>query len=234
MQRYYIDEFDEFISLSKEDSHHVKNVMRNKVSDKLEIVIKEELYLYEIVDISNVVKLKLIEKLKAKEHLANVVIAQALINDQKISYVFQKGAELGAKEFIIFPARRSVTKLKEPNKKELRWMKILKEASGQSKRLTIPKLQILDNLNYLKNIDADLKILCTVNEKDKLIKNILNTFQKDDRIVIVIGPEGGFDPEEEKALINAGYISTSLGALVLRTETASTYVLSIINYLMME
>ena len=54
-----------------------------------------------------------------------------------------------------------------------------------------------------------------------------------DTILFVIGPEGGFSNEEENILINNGFISTSLGSRVLRTETASTFVLSIINYIFM-
>ena len=234
MQRYFVDSFDNNIKLSKEDSHHVKNVMRCKISDKLEIVINKELYIYEILKLDNLVSLNLVENCSEKESLANVVIAQALINDQKLSYILQKGTELGAKEFCVFPSRRSIIKLKDSSKKEERWNKILKEASQQSKRLSIPKLDVLNKFSDLVLQDADLKILCTVNEKDNLIKKVLNSFKKDDRIVIVIGPEGGFDPDEEKTLIDAGYISTSLGSSVLRTETASTYVLSIIGYLMME
>jgi len=51
-----------------------------------------------------------------------------------------------------------------------------------------------------------------------------------DTMIIVIGPEGGFTKEEEQLLIDNGYISTSLGNLVLRTETAGICALSMINY----
>ena len=65
------------------------------------------------------------------------------------------------------------------------------------------------------------------------LKKFLKNVSKSDTILFVIGPEGGFSNEEENILINNGFISTSLGSRVLRTETASTFVLSIINYIFM-
>ena len=53
------------------------------------------------------------------------------------------------------------------------------------------------------------------------------------RILLVVGPEGGFTDSEEKILIDNGFISTTFRRRVLRTETASLYALSIINYILM-
>jgi 16S rRNA (uracil1498-N3)-methyltransferase len=65
------------------------------------------------------------------------------------------------------------------------------------------------------------------------IKRVLSKDLKGAKIILVIGPEGGFTDAEEKILIENGYISTSFGNRVLRTETASLYALSIINYILM-
>ena len=67
----------------------------------------------------------------------------------------------------------------------------------------------------------------------KSIKTVLSNVNISDRILIVVGPEGGFTKKEEEELINNGFISVSLGDRVLRTETASLFVLSIINYIFM-
>lgn len=79
-------------------------------------------------------------------------------------------------------------------------------------------------------MDYDLKILCTVNELSTTLKNILQKRKNCGTMIIVVGPEGGFTSEEEQYLINKGFLSTSLGNLVLRTETASLCCLSMINY----
>ena len=85
----------------------------------------------------------------------------------------------------------------------------------------------------LAKLDYDLKILCTVNELSMRLKNVLSKDLNNLKILFVIGPEGGFTDKEEKMLIDNGFISTSFGSSVLRTETASLYVLSIINYILM-
>ena len=90
------------------------------------------------------------------------------------------------------------------------------------------------DIKDLANLDYDIKILCTVNELSTSLKNVLSKDLNNLKILLVIGPEGGFTDNEEKILIDKGFISTSFGRRVLRTETASLYALSIINYILME
>ena len=75
-----------------------------------------------------------------------------------------------------------------------------------------------------------MKLLCSLNKNTKKIKKILQKNNKCDKILLVVGPEGGFDPLEEDFLIENGFISVTLGNTVLRAETAAVVALSIINY----
>ena len=90
------------------------------------------------------------------------------------------------------------------------------------------------DIKDLAKLDYDIKILCTVNELSMSLKQVLNKDLTNLKILFVIGPEGGFTDQEEKVLIDNGFISTSFGTRVLRTETASLYALSIINYILMK
>ena len=149
--------------------------------------------------------------------------------------ILQKSCELGVSEIIPINATRSIVKLdKKETKKIERWNKILKEASEQSKRVVIPRVNEIMDIKDLANLDYDIKILCTVNELSTSLKNVLSKDLNNLKILLVIGPEGGFTDNEEKILIDKGFISTSFGRRVLRTETASLYALSIINYILME
>ena len=148
--------------------------------------------------------------------------------------ILQKSCELGVSEIIPINATRSIVKLdKKETKKIDRWNKILKEASEQSKRVVIPKVNEIMDIKDLINLDYDIKILCTVNELSMSLKKVLDKDLTNLKILFVIGPEGGFTDNEEKILIDNGFISTSFGKRVLRTETASLYALSIINYILM-
>ena len=236
MQRYFKDTKEDIFELSNEDSYHIIKVMRNQIGDKVEIVIDKKLYICEITKLTDIATVKKINEVECDSELPCLVtIAQSLVKEQKMDLVLQKCCELGASEIIPLNTARSIVKLdKKETKKLVRWNKILKEASEQSKRVVIPTLNEIMNIKDLAKLDYDIKILCTVNELSMSLKKVLSKDLTDKRILLVIGPEGGFTDQEEKILIDNGFISTSFGTRVLRTETASLYALSIINYILMQ
>jgi len=232
MQRYFSnDKIDDIYKLSKDDEYHIMKVMRMKLSDKIEIVDNKETFVCEIISL-NPVKAKIIKKLEENnESSVKVIVVQSLVNENKMDLILQKCTELGAFAFYPFKAQNSV--IKENNKvdkKIIRWQKIVKEASEQSKRNIIPEVRNIVDLEKLCHINADLKIILSVNEKTKNIKNVLQENKRYDTIIIVVGPEGGFTTIEEETLVKNGFIRASLGKRVLRTETASLAFLSMINY----
>jgi len=234
MQRYFCNSKDNIYNLSKEDSYHITKVMRYSIGNKIEIVDNETLFIAEIIETIPLVIAKKVEQVSCNEKHTNVVIAQSLVNEQKMDYILQKGTELGASMFIPIITNRSVVKVNDKiNKKIDRWNTITKEASEQSKRLSIPSVTKPHHINELINLDFDYKILCSVNEMSKSIKTVLSNIKESDKILVVIGPEGGFSIDEEKMLIDNGFISVTLGDRVLRTETASLMILSIVNYIFM-
>lgn len=235
MQRYFKDTDLDIFELSQDDSYHITKVMRNNIGDMVEVVIDKKLYICEIIDMNNLVTVKKKEEVETDSELeCSITIAQSLVKEQKMDLILQKSCELGVAEIIPINTTRSIVKLdKKETKKIDRWNKILKEASEQSKRVVIPKVNNILDIKDLTKLDYDIKILCTVNELSTSIKKVLSKDLKGAKIILVIGPEGGFTDAEEKILIESGYISTSFGNRVLRTETASLYALSIINYILM-
>ena len=235
MQRYFKDTNLDTFELSSDDSYHITKVMRNNIGDKVEVVIDKKLFICEIVKMNNLVTVEKVEEVECDSELScYVTIAQSLVKEQKMDLILQKSCELGVSEIIPVNTTRSIVKLdKKETKKVERWNKILKEASEQSKRVVIPKVNGIMDIKDLCNLDYDIKILCTVNELSMSLKKVLSKDLNNLKIMFVIGPEGGFTEMEEKILIDNGFISTSFGKRVLRTETASLYALSIINYIFM-
>lgn len=235
MQRYFKDTNLDIFELSSDDSYHIIKVMRNNIGDKVEVVIDKHLYICEIIQIKDLVTVQKIRGVESDSELpCYVTIAQSLVKEQKMDLILQKSCELGVSEIIPINTTRSIVKLdKKEVKKVERWNKILKEASEQSKRIVIPKVNGIMDIKDLCNLDYDIKILCTVNELSMSLKKVLSKDLNNLKIMFVIGPEGGFTEMEEKILIDNGFISTSFGKRVLRTETASLYALSIINYIFM-
>lgn len=232
MQRYFTNlKNNNKFTLSNNDTYHINTVMRMNINDKLEIVYNNEVYISEIIKLKPNVICKAINILeKYNKIIPQVTIIQSLIKDNKLEYVFQKSTELGIYELILFSADRSIVKVKDNDKKMERWNKILKEASEQSKRNSIPILNKIIDIKEINNLDYNYKFLCTVNEESKYIKEELQKVNINDRIVFVVGPEGGFTDNEEKEFFENGFIPVSLGQNVLRTETAGLFILSVINY----
>ena len=232
MQRYFSNLLsnNEYL-LSKDDEYHIKKVMRMNIGDRIEIVDNKKVFICEIKSLDPV-KAMVIESVNEdNENEKKIILVQSLVNETKMDYVLQKCTELGANEFYGYKATNSVVKENgKSNKKIERWQKIVKEASEQSKRNIIPIVNNIVDIKELCAIKADVKLLLTVQETTKNIKNILKDLKKYDTLMLVIGPEGGFTKIEEETLIKNGFISTSLGKRVLRSETAGMVAISMINY----
>jgi 16S rRNA (uracil1498-N3)-methyltransferase len=182
---------------------------------------------------------------KAIEWLTNnaelpvfVTIAQGLPKGDKMDLVLQKGTELGASAFIPFQAKRSVVKwdARKADKKITRYAKIIKEASEQSHRSHLPEIKSAMNLNelILESESYHVKIIAYEEEaKTKTFRSfgsIISNLNTGERVLICIGPEGGFSPEEVHSLKEHQFIPVRFGPRILRTETAALYALASISY----
>ena len=231
MQRYFVKEKqnDEFI-LFEQDIHHIKNVMRNKINDQIEIVNDNKIYLCNISNLEPI-KLEIIKEYEEDREIPiELTIAVSLVQEQKFDLILQKLTELGVSKIIPVKTERSIVKLDDKKliKKYQRWNTICKEASEQCHRTKIPKVENVMNLKDLINQNNDIKLVCSLNETTKPIDNYLKEDIKN--ILFVIGPEGGLSKKEEEFLMNNDFKSVSLGKRIMRVETASIYVASIINY----
>ncbi len=232
MQRYFAKAKNgEEFTLYDQDYHHIKNVMRSKVNDNIEVVYENIVYICRIDNLEPI-KLSVINTINENNELnIDLAVAVALVNEQKFDLIIQKLTELGVSTIIPIETTRSIIKLdnKKMAKKITRWQMICKEASEQSKRNKIPKVMDIIPLTSLKNTTYDLKLLCSLNELSKPIDNYINN--QISSIIFTIGPEGGFTENEEKYLISHNFKSISLGKRVMRVETAAIYVASVINYI---
>lgn len=230
MQRYFAKNIEENkIILSNSDMHHIKNVMRMKENDKVEVVYDKKTYL---CNLDNNLELHIDAVINEDKELPKEIIAIiGLVKEQKMDLVLQKLTELGVSKIIPVNMERSVVKLdtKKEDKKLIRWNTICKEASEQSKRNTIPIVTNVINFKDIINIEADLKLCCSVSEKDNIISNYLSN-NNYNSVSFVIGPEGGLTLKEENYLKENNYNLVSLGSLVFRMETACIYMASILNY----
>lgn len=232
MQRYFGSLINNNVSLSKEDFFHISKVMRMKVGDEFEFVSNNKVYLVQITSFTPF-ETRIIEEIKEDHELKNkLILAFAPLKGDHFDLVLQKATELGAHEIIILNTERTVKVISKDQfeSKKDRYLKILKEASEQSKRSMIPTLNCL-NLTELNKVNASLKLLAYEKEAGDTSSfyGELNKVSPTDSIIIVIGPEGGFSEKEVTYLNSIGYDNISLGKRILRAETASMYALSVIG-----
>ncbi|MDC3415568.1 16S rRNA (uracil(1498)-N(3))-methyltransferase [Aquibacillus salsiterrae] len=245
MQRYFISAdnwiSDQQINIDGDDFHHITRVMRMSVGDDVicnhpngsaaECVIVDVKNDYLVLS----VKAWLNQSVELPVH---VTIAQGLPKGDKIDLVLQKGTELGAARFILFQASRSVVKWDEKKalKKQDRFNKIVKEASEQSHRNKVPEVEGVSSFQLLleKSETYNVKLFAYEEEAKSAsftrLSSIFNEITADMSVLVCIGPEGGFSPDEVNLLKAAGFSSVRLGPRILRTETASLYFLSSISY----
>lgn len=231
MQRYFTNnQENNHFSLTSQDFHHIKNVMRNKKGDQIEVVYKNMIYLCQITNLDPL-KLTTIKIYHEDRSLPiNLTVAISLVTEQKFDLILQKLTELGVSTIIPLKTERSVVKLDSGKiaKKMARWQTICKEASEQSHRTDIPEIKEPLTIKELANYNAPTKLLCSLRSNPKPLDEYLKDNLTD--ILFAIGPEGGFSQSEEDILLNNQFQSVTLGKRVLRVETAAIYVASIINY----
>ena len=229
MQRYFA--VDKDLNISDKDKHHIINVMRMKLNDKIEIVYNEKVYMCEINDISKKdVSYSVKDIIDVNNELPlKVTIAVSLVNEKKLDFILQKCTELGVYDFILVNSDRSKIKIDGKEKKKIeRWNTITKEAAEQSHRNIKPIVRDIMSINDVLKLDYDLKLTCSTKENEKTIKNVLQNSTNCDRIIIVVGPEGGLTVSEEEKLEKNGFIPVTLGNLILRTETVPIYIMSLV------
>ncbi|MCS4485562.1 16S rRNA (uracil(1498)-N(3))-methyltransferase [Staphylococcus americanisciuri] len=244
MQRYFLNENAElhqrFFITSKDDIHHILKVMRYNVGDHIIINFNDQqTYKVTIINIDQKnIEVEATEKLEIHTEMpVSITVVSGLIKSDKYEWMLQKATELGAHNFIAVQMARSVVKLNDQkaSKKLERWEKIIKEAAEQSYRQQIPNIKYYSNLKYVYDMINEYDyILMAYEEQAKngetsKFKEMLSQLQPNNKVLLLIGPEGGFS-EEEIALFETHANIVGLGPRILRAETAPLYALSAISY----
>jgi len=159
------------------------------------------------------------------EAAVKLTLAQALAKGNKVELVVQKATELGISEMVMFTSERTIVR---PDGDRIearlaRWRSIAREAAEQSGRAVIPQLGgPVGFTELLAQIPGfDLALLAFENENSLLLGEAVANAKAGDRILLIVGPEGGFSEKEVSEAVTADAVSVSLGARILRTETAA-------------
>lgn len=212
------------ILLSSEESKHCTKVLRHKRGDMINVINgKGDFFTAELFDIDpECCKAKVVSSKKigiAKNYRLHIAISPTK-NPDRIEWMVEKCTELGVDEFSFIVGKRT----EKPTVKLERLQKIVECAVKQSVQGIIPEmnnaLPLKDFIALQKASSAKKYIAYCGDETKTELKSILS--QKD--ILVLIGPEGDFNPDEVKLALENGFEALSLGEARLRTETAGLFV----------
>ena len=169
------------------------------------------------------------------EPTVKLTLYQGVMKGSKFDWTLQKGTELGVSCFVPMDCRRSVPRIRRESQpaRLARWRKIIVEAAEQSGRAVIP--DVADPVTFQEVCDAlerapGLVVLPWEGESVKSLSAAVSEAPDSKEVALVIGPEGGLDPEEVDYARGKGLEPVSLGRRILRAETAGIAAVSTLMY----
>jgi 16S rRNA (uracil1498-N3)-methyltransferase len=155
--------------------------------------------------------------------IVQITLLLAIFKFDRLEWAIEKCTELGVYRIVPVIARRTDAHLAAASAKRAdRWRRIALQASEQSRRLAPP--EIADPINFAESLSlpAGLRIVLSESEREiRLIDALDHAPAPQNGVLLAIGPEGGWTQEELQAFQHSGWISASLGATILRAETAA-------------
>lgn len=239
MPRFFVsreDISDGVAKISGKDAYHIARSLRMAEGDEIYISDGKGMeYLATLTRIRDEECLcKITEEAKSsREPKMNITLYMAYPKGDKLETVVQKAVELGATRIVPFESSRCIKRPKADKvaKQTERLSKIAEEAAKQCGRAIIPEVSL--PLTYSEMLAdatrAELPLICYERESHLSFKETLKSATPSS-ISIIVGCEGGFAPEEIDEALAAGCRSVTLGARILRCETAPSAALSMILY----
>tara|TARA_Y100001958_G_C21180411_1_gene510394 strand:+ start:58 stop:762 length:705 start_codon:yes stop_codon:yes gene_type:complete len=211
-------------NLDKSQSHYISKVMRIKEGESFSLFNDSGEWEAKINEIKKgIVNFIVVKKLKNSENNSEIWLAFTPIKLNYLNFMIQKATELGVTKFIPILSER--TMVRDLNSERLN--KVIIEASEQSNRIKLPKLEKLvkfkDFIKLYKDTDIVFGDLNSTNDQIKI--------NKDSPVCILIGPEGDFSENERKEILDLKNVkSLKINKNILRTETAAISIISIISF----
>ena len=221
IRRFFVDKADilgDKITLGGDEFYHMTKVLRYKVGYKAVILANDGIERHSVVEeiCKDYAVLKIEEEVVADRKNATVTLYAGLLKNNKLDFVVQKGVELGVDRIIPFISQNSA----ESKFNADRANKIALESAKQCGSVYLS--QVDDLVDFDKVVDDfknyDKVFFAYENEKKNCIRDAVRGASN---LAIIVGPEGGFTPEETDRAIASGADVVTLGRRILRAETAS-------------
>lgn len=228
---------ESIITLNPQQTKQIRKVLKLRLGEKIVLVDGQGTnYSAEVASLEKSgVKAKIKEAFLIKDEFQTINLIMGVPKLVKLDEIISRCTQLGVKSFLLFNAERSIKVKKAPEKKLKRWKNIAIEAMELSRRSFLPKI------DFFRNIEDIFKELKDENSYKYIAhisgqKSLFDLFEELLRgkalpIYIMIGPEGGWTEKELKLAKNEGFQPITLNWYNLSTQTASYYLVSIIDFI---
>ena len=232
--RFYLDSplrAGSVCTLSEDAAHHAIHVLRLREGEEVTLFNgRGGEYAARIASIQRLrISIDLLQHRQVeRESPLHVTLVQGVSAGEKMDGTVRKAVELGVAEVQPVLATRSVARPKgeRADSRRLHWQKVAIAACEQCGRNRIPTVQALTSVEDYRPGEG-MKVLLSPQAKLKFSEAV----QDSTAFILAAGPEAGFTAQEEAAFVAAGFVPVSLGARVLRTETASVAALAALSAL---
>ncbi len=244
-RRFFVDQFEgSRATLRGEAAHHLGRVLRAQPGQLYELCDGQAVWLARVERVAkNQIDFALVEELPSTQPRLRIRLLLSIVKFDRFEWSLEKATELGVDEVVPLAAARSEKSLvAAAAKRAARWEKILLESAQQSRRLRPPVLHpalrpaeaFAPAGDVAGNSVADFRLVFSERPGAPSLKSALNKTSNATRCVLAMGPEGGWTDEELFAARSAGFQEASLGANILRTETAVIAGLAAIHFALAE
>ena len=216
---------------------HVGGALRQQIGDRIFVIDEQKIgYDVQLLEVTpkRIVGKVLQEKRKTPVSPLSITLGQAILKSKKMDWILQKATELGVSRIVPLVTERTVV-APRPERVEIqhhRWEEILKEAAQQAGRWEIPQLDFPTDFSRLikESPNFDFSLLPWEGEEKKGLREVLQSNLQGPKILVLIGPEGGFSDHEVALAKEHHFIPVSLGWRILRAETACLATLAMLQY----
>ena len=225
--------------LSPEESHHAAIVLRLEVGQKITVFdgtgFEAPATLLEIS--RGAVRVAVGQRQKSPALPCAITLAQAVPKGKNMELIVQKAVELGATRIAPIISDRTISRwtAEEAQEKTRKWQSVAIEACKQCGQNVVPEVCLPRPMKEFleKTPLAELPLIASLQPDARHLKHWLGEIPGGRRpasVTILVGPEGDFTPAETGAAKSAGYRPVTLGPIILRTETAAIYCLSVLAH----
>ena len=208
---------------------HLARVLRAHIGQEFDISTGNEVRRGRITSIDQGrVEFELGEQVSTSSPV-QVTLALSIFKFDRMEWAVEKCTELGVARIVPVIARRTEARLAVAASKRVeRWQRIARQAAEQSRRASPPEILQPMKLKDVVALPAGTRILLAESEAQTCLKQVLQSHAADMDVVLALGPEGGWTDSELELFRNAGWVSASLGSMILRAETAAIAAMAVV------